>query len=390
VPTRSGLAVAGGGVGLLLVGRILGPIEFYVVGTIAVLAVMSAVLVRRFRPSRVSILRRVTPARVPAGEAARVDLEIVNHGRSRSPLLRIRDSITATRGVRLSIAPLDGLGRSHGAYRLPTTRRGVVEIGPMKVDDIDPMGLARRTHRVPDTVRLVVHPPIEPLPIARMPAGDDPLLGDELRQSLGISTEDFDGLREYVAGDDPRRIHWPSTAHHDELMVRQYRPPRHGRLTVVIDTRPPGDREAVLDRTTSVAASIAAVVLAAGDAVRIETTDGRSTQLLVGRSQLEVALEFLALLSGGSDYISSAIPAPGGTVVVVSADKRAAADSTIRANLARRLRATLFITCATEQWSTDTDTDGGGGTGDWVHLTGPGQLAALWRLPRDVASAVTT
>ncbi len=380
MPTRSGLALAGSGIGLLLVGRVLGPIEFYVVGAVALAAVAVAVLVRRLRPSRVSVLRRVTPARIPAGEAARVDLEIVNHGRARSPVLRIRDKITATRGVRLSIAPLTGMGRSHGAYRLPTTRRGVVEIGPMNVDDVDPMGLARRTHRVPDMVRLIVHPPIEPLPVARMPAGDDPLLGDELRQSLGLSTEDFDGLREYVAGDDPRRIHWPSSAHHDELLVRQYRPPRHGRLTVVIDTRPPGDREGLLDRTTSIAASIAAVVLAAGDAVRIQTTDGRSTQLLVGQSHLDIGLEFLALLSGGSDYISADVPAGGGTVVVVSSDKRAAEDTGIRTNLSERLRATMFITCDAEVWSRDAG--GSGGTGDWIHVTGPGQLAHLWKLPR--------
>jgi uncharacterized protein (DUF58 family) len=373
---------------MLLLGRVLGPIEFYVVGTIALAAVVWAVLLRRFRPSRVSVLRRVSPARVPAGDSARVDLEIVNHSQSRSPLLRIRDAITATRGVRLSIAPLDGLGRTHGAYRLPTSRRGVVEIGPMRIDDFDPMGLARLSHRIPDRVRLIVHPPIEPLPPIRMPAGDDPLLGDELRQSLGLSTEDFDGLREYVAGDDPRRIHWPSTAHHDELLVRQYRPPRHGRLTVVLDTRPPGDRESVLDRTTSVAASIAAVVLSAGDAARIETTDGRSTPLLMGQSQLDVALEFLALLKGGSDYISSSVPAPGGTVVVVSADKRAAEDGEIRATLAHRLRASLFITCDTGGWSREAG--GSGATGNWIRVTGPGQLAGLWRMPRSTGQEVRT
>ena len=384
MPTRSGLAVAVAGVGLLMLGRVLGPIEFYVIGVIAIATSVLAILVRRFRASQISVSRRVTPGRVPAGESARVDLEIVNRSRSRSPLLSLRDSVTATRGVRLSIAPMAGSGRSHGAYRLPTSRRGVIEIGPMRIDDVDPMGLARRTHEIADKVRLIVHPPIEPLPVKRMPAGDDPLLGDELRQSLGLSTEDFDGLREYRVGDDPRRIHWPASAHHDDLLVRQYRPPRHGRLTVVIDTRPPGDREAALDRTTSVAASIAAVVLAAGDAVRVETTDGRSTPLLVGTSQLDSALEFLALLEGGDEIISSAIPSPGGTVVAVSSDKRAAQDTSVRSLLGTRLRAALVITCDIDGWRPDSR---GGGTGDWIHLTGPGQLAGLWRLPRGAGAA---
>ena len=66
-------------------------------------------------------------------------------------------------------------------------------------------------HRADTRVRLIVHPPIEALPPIRVPAGDDPLLGEELRQSLGLSDEEFDGLRPYVPGDDLRKIHWPSS-----------------------------------------------------------------------------------------------------------------------------------------------------------------------------------
>ena len=223
---------------------------------------MVAVAVRRLRPSRIAVGRQLTPPQVPAGDAARVDLEIVNRGRRSSPLLRLHDTVTGTRGVALSIAPLPRNGGStRGAYRLPTTTRGVIQLGPVRIDDIDPLGLARWSHHIPNTLRLIVHPPIEVLPARRVPSGDDPLLGEELRQSLGLSDEEFDGLRPYSPGDDLRRVHWPSSARQDELQVRQFRPPRHGRLTVLIDTRPPGDRSQALDITTSIAGSLAISVL---------------------------------------------------------------------------------------------------------------------------------
>ncbi|MFQ5556101.1 MAG: DUF58 domain-containing protein [Acidimicrobiales bacterium] len=379
MPTRSGWGLLMAGAALVVAGRVLGPLEFYVAGSVAIAAVTLAVLIRWTRPSSVTIVREVSPGRVPVGEATRIDLHISNRTGRRSPVLRVNDAISGTRGVRLSIAPIPSGATTRGAYRLPTTRRGVLDIGPMRVEDADGLGLARRTHRVPSFARLLVHPPVETLPIARVPAGDDRLLGDELRCSLGSSNEEFDGLREYVAGDDPRRIHWPSTARHDELLVRQYRPPRHGRLTVVIDTRPPGDDDAGLDRTTSVAASVAAAVLQGGDAVRIQTTDGRSTPVLLGSSHLEDVLEFVAILQGGAAHIDPAVPSSDGTVVVVTSDPGVVHDRT-RAALALRLRATLVISCDILRWSPDRPGESGT-TGDWIHLTGPGQLGALWRLP---------
>ena len=255
------------------------------------------------------------------------------------------------------------------------------------ITDTDGLGLARRRHRLDTRVRLVVHPPIEALPPVRVPAGDDPLLGEELRQSLGLSDEEFDGLREYVPGDDLRKIHWPSSARHDELQVRQFRPPRHGRLSVVIDTRPPSDSVAALDRTTSIAGSIASSVLDAGDATRIETTDGRSTPLVSGRSQLDALLEFLALLEGGDRDIHASIPAGAGTVVAVSADPQLVTDAGARRRFAVRLRAAIVVTVDVEGWGTtgaEPIT-----TGEWIHLSGPDQLADLWRLGR-VSNTVGT
>jgi uncharacterized protein (DUF58 family) len=377
MPTRAGWGVLSAGVVLVAAGRIIGGIEFYVPGTAGIVAVLAAVLLRRLRPSQIVITKQLTPPRVPAGEPARVDIEITNRASVRSPVIRIHDAVTGTRGVHLSVAPLPAGGSTHGAYRLPTTRRGVLELGPTRIDDIDPVGLARRSHQVDSTVRLVVHPLIEAIPVRRVPAGNDPLLGEELRQSLGLSDEEFDGLRAYSPGDDLRRIHWASSARHDELQVRQFRPPRHGRLTVVIDTRPPGDLADALDITTSIAASIAASVLTAGDSTRIESTDGRSTPLVHGESQLDSVLEFLALLAGGSPAVHPAVPSQSGTVIAVSSDPQIAADRQARQTLARRLRARIVITCDAPGWGSR---EAGHSTDNWIHLTGPGQLGDLWRL----------
>jgi uncharacterized protein (DUF58 family) len=380
VPTRAGWSLIIAGVVLIVAGRVLGPLEFIVAGACAIAASVAAVVVRRLLPSRVAIGRAVTPGRVPAGEPARVDLEVINRNRRRSPLLRLHDSVSGTRGVRLSLAPLPGGGSARGAYRLPTTRRGILELGPVKVDDVDALGLARRTHRVDTRVRLIVHPPVEVLPAVNVPAGDDPLLGEDLRQSLGLSDEEFDGLREYAPGDDLRKVHWPSSARHDELLVRQFRPPRHGRLAVVLDTRPPGSVAEVLDVTTSIAASIASAVLDSGDATRIETTDGRSTPLASAPSQLDGLLEFLALLDGGHEQIHPAIPGGTGTVVAVTADPQLFSDPAARRRFAQRLRAAVVVTADASRWHPDTEP--GHASGDWIHLTGPGQLAGFWRLGR--------
>jgi len=385
MPTRAGWGVLAGGFVLLAAGRIVGGLEFVIPGAAAVLAVAGAVILRRLRPSRIAIAKQLTPPRVPAGEPARVDIEITNRSTQKSPVLRLHDAVSGTRGVHLSIAALPGHGTAHGAYRLPTTRRGILELGPTRIDDVDPMGLARQSHHLDSTVRLIVHPIIEAIPVRRVPSGDDPLLGEELRQSLGLSDEEFDGLRPYAPGDDLRRIHWPSSARQGELQVRQFRPPRHGRLTVAIDTRPPGDGVDALDITTSIAASITASVLAAGDATRVETTDGRATPLVHGNAQLDHILEFLALLQNGSPAIHPAVPTDAGTVVAVTTDPTIATDRAARQSLARRLRARIVVTCDAEKWGS---LDAGHSTGDWIHLTGPGQLASLWTLDQRRTTSV--
>ncbi len=61
----------------------------------------------------------------------------------------------------------------------------------------------------------------------------------------------FVSMREYVAGDDPRMIHWPTTARTGTLMVREHVEVRRPEFTVVLDTAPsvgtPDDFEEAVD-----------------------------------------------------------------------------------------------------------------------------------------------
>ena len=49
--------------------------------------------------------------------------------------------------------------------------------------------------------------------------------------------EDFFTLREYQQGDDLRRVHWPSSARRDTLMIKQLEMPWQSRAFVVLDPR---------------------------------------------------------------------------------------------------------------------------------------------------------
>ena len=381
MPTPTGWRLLALGVGAAFAGRALGLPELNVLGVAAVAAVMLALVLRLVRPSRLTVERRASKGMVVVSDHVTLSLHVINRSRLRSPTVTIQEPVSDGTQFRLAFAPLACGAHATGRYQLRATRRGVLEIGPAVVDDVDGLGLARRRRRTAGPTRVIVHPEIEELSPSPVPAGENVAASSEFRRrSLGLEGDDFDFLRPYTSGDDPRHIHWRSTARLGDLMVRRYQPERPGRLTVAIDTRPPGDRVDDQDRTTSVAASIVSAVLLGGDEARVVTTDGRGTRLLANRSQLVEALEFLALLQGGSAEIDLDTPYDGSLVVAVSASPEAVDDAGARLVLARCLHASLVVTCGTGERSSPGP--GSDPSGHWVHLTGPGQLGALWRMPR--------
>ena len=345
MPTGTGWRLLASGLVAVVGGRAFGILEFYVIGATAASAVVIALAVRLVHPSRLSFSRRVSSEMVAVSEPVEVTLEVANLARLPSPTVRGAEQVSGAGGIGFSLAPVPGGSTVVTSYRLQPARRGVLEIGPTVFSDIDGLGLAQRRRIFGRRTRVIVHPPIETLVSPRLPVGGAlSLPSDYRRRSLGLESEEFDVLRPYVEGDDLRHIHWRSTARLDEFMVRRFQPARPGRLTVIIDTRPPGDLSTVQDRTTSVAASIACAVLRSGDEARILTTDGRGTPLLAHYSEVGAALEFLALLEGGRPEIDVEPNEGGSVVVAVSAFPDAIDSDSARHDLAQRLEASLIIT----------------------------------------------
>jgi uncharacterized protein (DUF58 family) len=100
-------------------------------------------------------------------------------------------------------------------------RRGRFTLGPVSVISGDPFGLFRRQKDFPATSTVVVYPLTVGLPGFVLPIGVVPGRGQMHRRTHYI-TPNVASVRDYYPGDSFNRIHWPSTARHGRLIVKEF------------------------------------------------------------------------------------------------------------------------------------------------------------------------
>lgn len=288
-----GLVVAG--VALPLVGRLLGVAELTTLGLTALGLIGASVALVAYGPIQIEAVRRVVPGRVHAGSPCRIDLHLRNLGRRRSPVIVARDPFDdGQRWARFRLAPMRTGDGSTTAYRVPTDRRGLFDLGPLQIIRTDPLGLCTRTIEVAGRDTLTVYPRIDQVAALPHTRGADPRGGSVTQASFGPSGQDFHALRPYVVGDDLRRVHWKSSARTEELLIRQDDLPWQGRATVVVDLRSSVHDDSSFEAAMSAAGSITTACLAAGLELRLLGTDGVDTGHGSGRGHQELVLERLA------------------------------------------------------------------------------------------------
>lgn len=117
-------------------------------------------------------------------------------------------------------------------FTIPTTRRAVITVGPVRSVRADPLQLLRRQVLWTEPTDLYVHP--RTTPIGGPAAGFLKDLEGLTTRDLTTSDIAFHALRDYVPGDDRRHIHWKTTARTGKLMVRQFEETRRSHMAVAL------------------------------------------------------------------------------------------------------------------------------------------------------------
>ena len=114
------------------------------------------------------------------------------------------------------------------------TRRGIYTLGPWSLIVSDPFGFFTVTFRKQETEAIAVYPPVVDLPQIALPRGLAVGRSRTLRR-ISEATIDVSQTRTYQPNDPWRLIHWPSTAHRGDLIVREFDAEISGNLWIVLD-----------------------------------------------------------------------------------------------------------------------------------------------------------
>lgn len=295
MPTRAGWACLAGGLLALGAARALALLELYLLGTATLAALVLALAWVRSAGPRLEVQRRFLPDVPTAGSPARVEVEVRNLGRRRVGSLVVHDPVGGTVGAHLPIAAVAPGSASSTGYRLPTRSRGPVVVGPLRVERIDPLGLARTTVAGAPALEVTVLP--RPLASSAGELGEGgrhpaPESSGAMAMTSGVA--ELDILRPYQVGDDLRRVHWRASAHADDLLVRRDEQAHRGLLVVLLDARREAMAPEPFEWAVSAAAGLVHAAADAGHRVRLAISDGTDTGAVDAHRHRRALLERLA------------------------------------------------------------------------------------------------
>ncbi len=119
-------------------------------------------------------------------------------------------------------------------YHMRCDTRGLHIFGPIRLRCSDPFGWLETEITLPVGEVLLVYPLIAPLETLGL-SSIHPFGEYASRQRLFEDPLRVVGVRDYLPGDDPRRIHWKATAHSGILRSKVYEPSSMRRLLLLLD-----------------------------------------------------------------------------------------------------------------------------------------------------------
>ena len=247
-------------------------------------------------------VRRAMPEPFSLGESEDVTVVVDNPGAAG---LRAKLSDHAPAELRPHPRELEGRfdrsGRLEVTYRTSSPRRGAYRFGSIDLQVARDGGWFRRQVRLPDPHEVAVFPNIVAIKKMQLSLrrGLRAMAGLRRARPPGASTA-FAGLRDYVRGDDVRRVSWTATARRDHPVVVEMEAERGQQVMIALDcgrlmTAPAGELDK-LDHAINAALMLAWVAQAYGDRVGLMTFDDHVTGFIKperGSTQLRRLTESL-------------------------------------------------------------------------------------------------
>jgi len=166
---------------------------------------------------------------------------------------------------------------AEATFTLTPGRRGEGEVRALWMRWSGPLGLMRRAVRRPLGRTVPVVPDVRSVKDAAiLAARSDAWSGLRQAKYVGEGSE-FESLREFMPGLDPRTIDWKASARHHTLLSREFRAERDRPLIIALDTghlmSKPVDGVPLLDRAINAGLHLAMVGLKVGDRVGLFAFD---------------------------------------------------------------------------------------------------------------------
>jgi uncharacterized protein (DUF58 family) len=212
------------------------------------------------------LVERQTPKRAMLGELFPVEMTLSN----RRPIfalwmMTVRDEIyRSEESLEASVLFTRVSPRSSqtGSYDLRLTQRGRYRLGPVRVASRFPLGLVERSRMFVLPGEILIYPRLGRIsPRWRMRLSGATELVSQSQPQRGVYNDDFHSLREFRSGDNPRAIHWRSTARRGEMILREFHQNREHTLAIVLDLFRPAVSRLKADEQVELALSFVASLL---------------------------------------------------------------------------------------------------------------------------------
>jgi len=221
----------------------------------------------------------------------------------------VDDRIIPERGAAQTAASMGASEDLRLVFEFPSPTRANYQIGPLIVRARDPFGFYLTEKKLePDTLSVMPRP--ERLRGTQLrPRHVGPWPGVIPSRVLGLGTE-FYSMRQYIPGDDPKRINWKATARYNELIVNEAEAERVTDVMIVLDTDVSlfgtSDNQ-LFERGLQAAASYARLLLRQGNRVGVVLQGGERGSLPAsfGKRHERRILYLLAAAKPGRATIST-------------------------------------------------------------------------------------